>query len=75
MHDVAILWIASEDVGDDFAEGLREDTLVYVFDGVVHVFLGGADAAHHIPLVLVNRHFGMLFLSNCCFYAAKVVKS
>ena len=75
MHDVAVFGVASEDVGDDFAESLWEDSLVDVLDGVVHVFLRCAHTAHHVSLVVVNRHFSMLFLSICWFYAAKVVKN
>ena len=51
MHDVTILWVASEDVGDDFAECLREDSLVNVFDSVVYVFLCGRNTTHHITII------------------------
>ena len=51
MHDVAVFGIASEDVGNDFAESLRIKALVDVLDGVVHIFLAGTYATHHISLV------------------------
>ena len=51
MHDVAILGIAAQDVGDDLAESLRIEALVDVTDGIVHIFLAGTYAAHHIPLI------------------------
>ena len=45
VHDVAVVGAATEDVGDDFAEGLREEAFVDVADGVVNVFFGGGDSA------------------------------
>ena len=51
MHDVTILRVAAQNVGYDLAESLREDTLVDVLDGIVHVFLGGTHTAHHISVV------------------------
>lgn len=51
MHDVAVVRVAPEYIRHDFAEGLREDAFVDVFDGVVHVFLSRTDAAHHITIV------------------------
>ena len=50
MHYVAIFRVAPENVWDNLAESLREDTLVDVFDGVVDVFLGGTDSTHHITV-------------------------
>jgi hypothetical protein len=44
MHDVTILRVTPKYIRDDLAESLREDTLVDVLDGVVHVFLGCRDA-------------------------------
>ena len=38
MHDVAVIVVAAEVVGYDFAEGFREKAFVDVFDGVVNVF-------------------------------------
>ena len=51
MHDVAVFWVASQHVGDNLAECLREDALVYVLNGAVYVFLGRRYAAHHISVV------------------------
>ena len=51
MHDIAVFRIATEDVGDDLAESLGEDTLVDVLDSVVHIFLGGTDASHHVSII------------------------
>ena len=45
VHDVAVVVVAAEVVGDDFAEGFREEAFVDVFDGVVDVFFGGGNAA------------------------------
>jgi hypothetical protein len=35
VHDVTVLGITAQNIRDDFAESLREDTFVDVFDGVV----------------------------------------
>ena len=51
VHDVAPFGVASEDVGDNLAEGSRVETLIDVLDGVVDVLLGGTNAAQGIPLV------------------------
>ena len=51
MHDVAILRVAAEDVGDDFAESVGIESFVKVLDGVVDVFLFGGDAALAIAIV------------------------
>jgi hypothetical protein len=51
MHDVAVLRIAAENVRNDLAECLWEDSLVDVFDCVVDIFLRSRDATLHIPLV------------------------
>jgi hypothetical protein len=37
MHDVAVLLVSSQEVGDDFTECLGENTFVYVFDSVVYI--------------------------------------
>jgi hypothetical protein len=39
MHDVAVIRISSQNIRDDLAESLRENTLVYVLDCVVYVLL------------------------------------
>ena len=54
VHDVAVVGVAAEDVGDDFAEGLGEEALVNVLDGGMHIFFHSADTAHHVSLVLVH---------------------
>ena len=51
MHDVAIFGVAAQDVGDNFAEGFGEDTLVDIFDGVVHIFFRCRHAAQVVTLV------------------------
>ena len=60
MHDVTILWVASEYVRDNLAEGLRKDTLVDVFDSSMDVFLCGRDATLHITVV----HIRILLLEH-----------
>jgi hypothetical protein len=39
MHDVAVLLISAQQVGDDLAESFREDTLVDVLYRVVYILL------------------------------------
>jgi len=51
MHDIAILRVTAQDVGDNLAESLRVKTFVNVLDGGMHVFLGCTDATHHIAVV------------------------
>ena len=51
MHDVTILWVASQDIRDNLAESLWEDTLVDVLDSVVNIFLCCAYTAHHVSIV------------------------
>jgi len=51
MHNVAILRVTAQNVGDNFAESLRENTFVDVLDGVVHIFLRCADSTHHVSLI------------------------
>ena len=41
MHDVAIVGIATEDVRNNLAEGLRKEAFVDVLNGSVDVLLGG----------------------------------
>ena len=54
VHDVAVLGVTAEDVGDDLAEGLRVESLVYVLDGGMDVLLAGGDAALHIAFVHIR---------------------
>lgn len=51
MHDITILWVATQDVRDNLTESLWEDSLVDVLDGVMYVFLRGTDTAHHISVI------------------------
>jgi hypothetical protein len=51
MHDITIVRITPENIGDDLTKSLREDTLIDVLDGIVHVFFGCTDATHHISVV------------------------
>jgi hypothetical protein len=37
MHDIAIIGITAKNVGNDFAKGVRKDTLIDIFDGVVYI--------------------------------------
>ena len=60
VHDVAILRVSAQYVGDNLAESPREDALVDVLDGVVNVFFRCAYAAHHVSLV---AHSGCEFSS------------
>lgn len=53
VHDIAVKRVAGEEVGDYFAESLREEALIDIFDSVVDVFLRGRDTAeivffHHV---------------------------
>ena len=50
MHNVAIRWVAAEDVGNDLAKCLWIEALVDVFDGSVDVFLCGAHTALHVTV-------------------------
>ena len=51
MHNVAILWVTSQDIRDNLAESLWENTLVDVLDSVVNIFLCCAYTAHHVSIV------------------------
>ena len=51
VHDVAVFRVTAQNVGDNLAECLREDTLIDVLDGVVYVLFGCRHAAHHVTLV------------------------
>ena len=50
MHDVAIVGVAAENVGNDLTESLWKNAFVDVLDGVVNVFFGSAHAAHHVSV-------------------------
>ncbi len=64
MHNVAIVGVATEDVGDDFAECVRVEPLVEILDGVVDVFFFCGDAALTITIVhYLNFNF-LSFVSN-----------
>ena len=54
VHNVAIVGVAAEDVGNDFTESLRKQSFVDVADGCVHIFFHCAHAAHHVSLILVH---------------------
>jgi hypothetical protein len=45
MHNVAVIGIAPQQVGDNLAESIGEETLVYILDGVVNVLFGGGNTA------------------------------
>ena len=51
VHDVAIVGVTAQDIGDNLAEGLWEYAFVYILDGIVHIFFGGTYATHHISVV------------------------
>ena len=57
MHDITILGISAQDIRDDLAESLREDSLVNVLNSGVHVFFGGTHATHHISVVHIYFSF------------------
>ena len=57
MHDVTVLRIATQNIGNNLTEGLWEDALVDVLDGVVYVFFGGTHAAHHISVLFHISYF------------------
>ena len=67
VHDVAILRITTQDVGDNLAEGLWEDALVDVLDSVMHILLGSTHATHHISVVshILELHLRSFF--SACF--------
>jgi hypothetical protein len=56
MHDVAILGVAAQNVGDYLTKSLREKSLVYVLDGIMHIFFGSGHSAHHVSLVAHNGY-------------------
>ena len=60
VHDVAVVWVAAKYVGYYLAEGMGIQAFVYVLDGIVYIFLGGRDAAHHVAVVV---HCVSLFVS------------
>jgi hypothetical protein len=41
MHNVAILGIVGKDIRNYFAESLRKNAFIYVFDGIVNIVFGG----------------------------------
>ena len=51
MHDVAIVGITAEDVGDNLTESLRIETFVDVLDSSMDVLLGGRDSTLHVAVV------------------------
>ena len=55
MHDIAVFRIASKNIGDDLAECLWEDTLIYVLNGVMYVFFRRTHATHHISVVHLSN--------------------
>ena len=50
VHDVAVVIITAQYVGNDFAESLGINALVYVLDGVVHIFFRSRNATHIVSL-------------------------
>ena len=51
MHDVAIVGVAAEDVGNDFAKGLWVEPFVDVLNSSVDVLLSSRDATLHVAVV------------------------
>ena len=72
VHDVAVVGVAAEVVGDDFAERFGEDSLVYVFDGVVHVFFGGGHAAPVVSFVLSHAMWFYGFPAKLAYFSRRV---
>ena len=60
MHDVAVVGIAPEDVGDNLAESLWEKALVDVLDGVVYVFFRGGNSAE-VVFQGIHRYLFLFF--------------
>ena len=60
MHDVAIVGVAAQDVGNDFTEGLWIETFVNVLNCSVDVLLCSRDTTLHVAVV---GHFLCLV---CC---------
>jgi hypothetical protein len=54
MHDVTIERIATQDIRHNFTKSLGIQTLVNVFDGLVHIFLGCGNATQDISLIAVH---------------------
>ena len=63
MHNVAILRVSAENIGDNLAKGFREDALINVPDGVVYIFFRCAYAALHVSLIIHRL---------CCFLEVDV---
>ena len=45
MHNVAILCIAAQQIGDNLAESVGVETLVDILDGIVHILLRSGNTA------------------------------
>ncbi len=50
VHYVAPFGVAAQDVGDDLAESLGKDSLVYILDGGVHIFFCSGNTAEVVTL-------------------------
>ena len=78
VHDVAVLRVATKDVGNDLAEGLWEDAFVDVLDGGMDVLLGGRDATRKVagrrfsPCLSCQRGSRM-YLSGCVLFHCMLV--
>ena len=51
MHDITILRVTAQYVGDNLTESLWEDALVDVLDGSVYVLFRSTHAPHHVPVI------------------------
>ena len=54
VHDVAILGVASQNVGDYLAERLREYPFIDVLYGCMHVFFGSRDTTLHVSVCSIH---------------------
>jgi len=62
MHNEAVVVISGKVVRYNFAESLREQALIYILDGVVHVFLRGRNTPLAVALAGSIGHKNVL----CC---------
>ena len=51
VHDVAIVGVAAQNIGDNLTEGLGKDTFIYILDCVVYIFFRSRYAAQVVTLV------------------------
>ena len=62
MHDIAVVWISPENIGNNLTESPGIESLVDILDGVVHVFLGRGNASGHIALIHIINVYRISFV-------------